>query len=119
MPTPLLKALAKKTGHPISKVEKHWEKAKAIAASEGHKKDWPYIVGIEKKMEGIKKQEESIELTEEACKSKKKKNKKILEGENLFNRINELIEESIKYHMSKDQIRAKYASINKRKSCKK
>lgn len=34
------------------KDEKHWSKAKAIAAKSGHSKDWAYIMGIYQKMSG-------------------------------------------------------------------
>ena len=35
--------------------EKLWEKAKGIAEKSGHKEDWPYIMGIYKKMTGYEK----------------------------------------------------------------
>ena len=34
--------------------EELWEKAKAMAAEQGHAEDWPYIVGIFKQMKGGK-----------------------------------------------------------------
>lgn len=35
--------------------EEHWEKAKKLASEEGRKEDYAYIMGIVKRMEGIKK----------------------------------------------------------------
>jgi hypothetical protein len=54
MPTPQLKALAKESDKSLPDVEKLWDKAKAIAEDEGHKKDYPYIMGILRRMLGIK-----------------------------------------------------------------
>jgi len=50
MPSNIVKSFAKKTGKSVAKVEKLWDKAKAIGAKEGHKEDYDYIVGILKKM---------------------------------------------------------------------
>lgn len=50
MPTPYLKKLSEQKNIPLSKLEHNWEKAKEIAANEGHAQDWPYIVGILKRM---------------------------------------------------------------------
>jgi len=35
-----------------SEDERHWSKAKTLAAKQGHAKDWPYIMGIFQKMSG-------------------------------------------------------------------
>jgi hypothetical protein len=58
MPASNIKAIAKQSGHPISKIEKYWEKAKDLALEAGFERDsdgyWPYVMGITKKMAGIR-----------------------------------------------------------------
>lgn len=54
MPTPQLKSLAKEADTTLPDVEQLWDKAKGIAADEGHEKDYPYIMGILRRMLGIK-----------------------------------------------------------------
>jgi hypothetical protein len=54
MPTTQLKALAKESDESLPDVEKLWDEAKAAAEEEGHEKDYPYIMGILRKMLGIK-----------------------------------------------------------------
>lgn len=53
MPTPALKALAKKAGTSLSRAEKLWDKAKEKAAEAGKAGDWAYITGIVKRMMGV------------------------------------------------------------------
>jgi len=53
MPLPALKSLAKKSGTSLDRAEELWDKAKERAAEEGHKEDWPYVMGIVKKMLGL------------------------------------------------------------------
>lgn len=50
MPTPVLKSLAKKAGVSLDKAEELWDLAKEQAAKRGRDDDWPYIIGILKKM---------------------------------------------------------------------
>ena len=54
MPAPLVKAVAKRQGKSVESLEKKWDEAKAKAAEEGHKEDWPYVVSIFKNMAGLK-----------------------------------------------------------------
>jgi len=49
-----VKAFAKKSGKPESEVERLWEKAKRAAEKQGRDRDYAYIVGIWKKMLGIR-----------------------------------------------------------------
>jgi hypothetical protein len=53
MPTPQIKSFAEKTGKSVSEIEDKFKKAKAIAAGDGEKENWAYIVGIVKKMLGL------------------------------------------------------------------
>jgi GNAT superfamily N-acetyltransferase len=53
MPTPALKSLAKQSGKSMGKMEKYWDKAKDLAAEQGHRDDYAYITGIVKRMAGI------------------------------------------------------------------
>jgi hypothetical protein len=58
MPTAYVKKIADKekiikgTNLDMKEVERRWNKAKKIAAEEGHAKEWDYITGIFKKMVG-------------------------------------------------------------------
>jgi len=61
MPTAYIKKLAKKGFGSVKELEKKWEKAKKIASEEGHKDDYAYIMGIFKRMLGIKS--ESVDET--------------------------------------------------------
>jgi len=64
MPTSYIKKLASEGYGSISELEKKWAQAKKIAASENHKVDYKYIVGIFKKL--VKIQEcESMQINEE------------------------------------------------------
>ncbi|MEO5350448.1 MAG: hypothetical protein H7836_12480 [Magnetococcus sp. YQC-3] len=93
MPTPLIKSLAVRADKPVNTVEKHWKEAKQIASKEGHKKDWPYIVGITKKMSGLSKNEN-----------------------NILNNINNLIQEIV--YLTPEKKLIKYKSIAKRNKLK-
>jgi hypothetical protein len=53
MPANIVKSFADKTGKSEAEVEKLWNKAKEIAADNGHKEDYEYITGILKKMLSI------------------------------------------------------------------
>jgi len=64
MPNNIINSFAKKSGKSKDEVEKLWAKAKAIAAEEGHEEDYPYIVGMLKKMLGIEKISESFSFSE-------------------------------------------------------
>lgn len=57
MPNNIVQSFAKKSGKSIDQVEKLWQKAKAIAAEEGHVEDYAYITGILKKMLSIKEEQ--------------------------------------------------------------
>lgn len=46
-------SFAKKSGKSKKEVERLWNKAKKLAAEQGREEDWPYIVGILKRMLGI------------------------------------------------------------------
>jgi len=50
MPIPYVKKLATKHGVSIDKAEKHWKRAKAQAAKQGHGDDYAYVTGIFKHM---------------------------------------------------------------------
>jgi hypothetical protein len=50
MPVPYLKKLADKHGVSLGVAEKRWEKAKTLAAEQGHADNYAYITGIAKKM---------------------------------------------------------------------
>lgn len=50
MPAPMIKSFAKKSGKSKATVEKYFKKAKRLAAKEGHKGEYDYIVGILKRM---------------------------------------------------------------------
>jgi len=54
MPNNVVQSFAKKSGKSIEEIERLWQKAKAIAAEEGHVEDYAYITGILKKMLSIK-----------------------------------------------------------------
>jgi len=54
MPIDVIKSFSKKTGKSVNELEKLWKKAKAIAKEEGHEEEYDYIMGIFKKMIGIK-----------------------------------------------------------------
>lgn len=53
MPESLIKSLAKQSGRSMDTVEQYWNRAKVIAAKNGHKDDYDYITGITKRMAGI------------------------------------------------------------------
>lgn len=50
MPANIVKSFAEQTGKSEAEVEKLWKEAKKIAADNGHKEEYDYIVGILKKM---------------------------------------------------------------------
>jgi hypothetical protein len=50
MPAGQIKSFAKKSGKSEAEVEKLWDKAKELAADQGHKDDYDYVAGILKKM---------------------------------------------------------------------
>jgi len=50
MPTPLIKSLSKRSGKSTKTVERLWSEAKHLAQKQGRSGDYPYIVGILKKM---------------------------------------------------------------------
>ena len=52
MPTAYLKKVSKKKGISIDRAEELWDKAKKLAASQGHEDEYDYITGIFKKMIG-------------------------------------------------------------------
>jgi hypothetical protein len=53
MPTAYVKKLAKKKKMSISEVEERWNKAKSLSKKRtGKKNNWPYTMGIFKKMMG-------------------------------------------------------------------
>jgi hypothetical protein len=58
MPTPLLAKYANMLDMPIKDVEERWNHAKKIAKDEGHHPGdegyWPIVVGILKRMLGLK-----------------------------------------------------------------
>lgn len=54
MPSPLVESVAKRQGKSVESMEKKWNEAKAAAAEQGHKEDWPYVVSIFKNMSGLK-----------------------------------------------------------------
>jgi hypothetical protein len=62
MPLPMLKILADKAGVSVDKAEEYWNRAKEQAAKNNHKDDYPYIVGIIKKMLGISKESRVVEI---------------------------------------------------------
>jgi len=53
MPASIVKSFAAKAGKSVPEVESLWQKAKESAAKGGHSEDYPYIVGILKKMLGL------------------------------------------------------------------
>jgi hypothetical protein len=52
MPNAYVKKMHKKTGKSMDWLEDHFKKAEKLAAEEGHKEDYAYIMGIFKKMIG-------------------------------------------------------------------
>ena len=96
MPNNIVKSFAKKSGVSIPEEESKWKKAKNIATKEGHSKDYPYIVGITKKMSRIK------------------------EDISLLDSIKLLLIESVIFHTKTDEEkkRIKYMSIAKRNKIK-
>lgn len=54
MPAPAVASLAKKAGVSKDEAERRWSKAKKRAEEEGRKEDWQYVMGIFKKMLGLK-----------------------------------------------------------------
>lgn len=50
MPTAFIQSVARKQGKPVAELESKWDQAKARAAEEGHKEDWPYVTAIFKNM---------------------------------------------------------------------
>jgi len=58
------------------KDEAKWEKAKKIAAKEGHSKDYDYITGIYKKMGGKIEGKSVFDMIQLRCNSTYKKSKK-------------------------------------------
>src|SRR5213595_980248 len=60
MPAAVLKSLASKSGVGVDRAERLWDKAKDLAAKDGRKDDYGYIVGIVKKMLGLKKKESYV-----------------------------------------------------------
>lgn len=52
MPNAYIKKLADEGKGTVADLEKKWDKAKALAADEGHKEEYDYITGIFKKMIG-------------------------------------------------------------------
>lgn len=53
MPAPALFSLAKRAGKSEAEAERLWNKAKELASEEGRPEDWPYIMGIVKRMLGL------------------------------------------------------------------
>ena len=56
MPVPMLKKLAKKSGKPLSTLEKYWEEAKLSALEKFNKNDnryWAYVTAIVKQRTGV------------------------------------------------------------------
>jgi hypothetical protein len=53
MPNNIVKSFAEKTNKSVEYVEKKWDEAKIKSEKEGHKNDYPYIVGILKNLLGI------------------------------------------------------------------
>ena len=60
MPAPIIKSFAKKSGKSKSTVEKYYKRAKKLAAKQGHKEDYDYIMGILKRMLKINEDWERI-----------------------------------------------------------
>jgi len=60
MPASIVTTFAKTTGKTVPSVEKLWDKAKDIAAKNGHKEDYEYITGILKKMLRIEQAEDTV-----------------------------------------------------------
>lgn len=54
MPNNVIKSYSKKTGKSESELEKKWAKAEKIAKDNGQKGNYPYIMGIFKRMLDIK-----------------------------------------------------------------
>jgi len=58
MPASIVKSIADKSGKSVDEVERLWGEAKAKAKEEGKSEDgddfYPYVVGILKRMAGIK-----------------------------------------------------------------
>lgn len=52
MPSEYVKKLATKKGVSAKEAERKWDKAKKLAADEGHAEDFAYITGIFKRMMG-------------------------------------------------------------------
>lgn len=50
MPIKVLDSFSKKSGKSKAEVEKLWKEAKDSAATQGHANDYPYTVGILKRM---------------------------------------------------------------------
>jgi len=72
MPVPQLKALAKKSGVPLKKIEKdHYPKAKKIAKDMGMEDNYAYIYGILENMLGIKESTVHKEIANGFLKSDK------------------------------------------------
>jgi hypothetical protein len=63
MPVNMVQKYADETGKSVSEVEKLWTKAKEVAKEAGRKEDdenfYPYVVGILKKMLGLKEEDVS------------------------------------------------------------
>ena len=57
MPAALVKSFAARAGISTRKAEKLWDRAVEIAADQGHKEDYAYIVGVLKRMLGIRESE--------------------------------------------------------------
>lgn len=60
MPTPYIRKLASEGHGSVKTLEKHWDAAKARAAEEGKANNYPYIMGIFKKMSGINASVEAL-----------------------------------------------------------
>lgn len=60
MPVDIVKSLSDKTGKSVEEVEEFWKKAKQAAKKngrdEGDENFYPYVIGILKKMLGIKEE---------------------------------------------------------------
>jgi len=64
MPTNIIKSFASRSGKSVEEVETLWKKAKEVASKEGHTNDYPYIVGILKRMTGINESIEALRISE-------------------------------------------------------